>query len=163
MANRGGEIEAFLLDQHHRGYAGDGLVIEAIQKIAFRLQRDYLATVTELKAHVSQIPQFLPFRADRRKGAEKATESTCDALPGAIRASRDGEKPSASGSLTGAASSVRAGRRQRARESRGRDRQCREKALQAFHPGVPFQLERKALGGAKVEVIGPFGKQLSGQ
>src|SRR5712672_5213 len=82
-----------------------GLLAEAIQKIASDRSGTVFAWSRKPTARRYAI---LPFRAIAATAPEKAPASTCDCCQAAIRASRDGEKPSASGSLTGAASYARA-------------------------------------------------------
>src|SRR5882757_8117003 len=82
-----------------------GLVIEAIQKIASGCSGMVFARSRKPTARRYAI---LPLRAIAVTAPEKAPASTCDCCQAPIRASRDAEKPSASGSPAGAALCARA-------------------------------------------------------
>src|SRR5438034_11600414 len=82
-----------------------GLVIEAIQKMASACSGVVLA---RSRKPTARRYATLPLRAIAATAPEKAPASTCDCCQAAIRASRDDEKPSASGSPTGATAYARA-------------------------------------------------------
>src|SRR3954462_12680096 len=82
-----------------------GLVIEAIQKIASGCSGIVFA---RSRKPTARRYATLPLRAIAATAPEKAPASTCDCCRAAIRASRDDEKPTASGSLTGATAYARA-------------------------------------------------------
>src|SRR6185436_5754531 len=82
-----------------------GLVIEAIQKIA-----SGCSGIVFARSRKPTAPRYatLPLRAIAATAPEKAPASTCVCCQAAIRASRDDEKPSASGSPAGATAYARA-------------------------------------------------------
>src|SRR2546429_10076 len=82
-----------------------GLVIEAIQKMASAFSGVVLA---RSRKPAARRYTTLPLRAIAATAPEKAPASTCVCCQAAIRASRDDENSSASGSLTGAASNANA-------------------------------------------------------
>src|SRR3954470_16552789 len=128
-----------------------GLVIEAIQKIASGCSGMVLA---RSRKPTARRYATLPLRAIAATAPEKAPASTCDCCQAAIRASRDDEKPIASGSPTGARAYARVAVA-RPRATRWRIDNTARRRCRRFIRVSLSGLAKATGGGRKGEVVGP--------
>jgi hypothetical protein len=140
LGDRGCEIELALLNQHHGGHTGDRLGHRGDPEDRIALKRDRLCAVA--KANGLQISDLAVPR-DGRDRAREGAGINLRLLPG-----RDPRQP-----RRREAKRFRIAHRRDVVRARGggkadsckadscdiEDRQCRETAMQALHPGVPFQ------------------------
>src|SRR5260370_19763062 len=138
-----------------------GLVIEAFQKIVSRCSGIVLAWSRKPAARRYAT---LPFRAIAATAPEKAPASTCDCCQAAIRASRDEEKPSASGSLTGVVSKAWAAVAQQSTNSvaRGRRRGFIGRPLPACREN-PVAMAGAIMSDCDVIRLLPWGLRCAGR
>ena len=149
LVDRGREIELALLDQHHGGDAGDRLGHRGDPEDRIGLQRDGFGTVA--KADGSQIGDLAVAR-DRRNRAREGAGVDLRLLPGSDPRQprrREAERFR----VARRRDVVGAGGGGKAESREAEDRQDREKAMQALHPGVLSIRAVMARSGARHRAV----------